>query len=72
MTAAEYAKQLNAEAQVYMDANPGHWIGMLADDDEHWAEYGIFTAEQLGAYLDACVEKATTDADRYYYEMENA
>lgn len=71
MTAAEYAKQLNAEAQVYMDQNPGHWIGMLADDDQHWAEYGIFTAEQLMDYLDACVEKATTDADVRYFEMEN-
>lgn len=72
MTASEYAIQLNNEAKEYMIANPGHWIGMLAEDAENWAEYGIFTADQLGAYLDRCVEEATTDADRYYFEMENA
>lgn len=72
MTASEYAKQLNAESREYMAANPGHWIGELAEDEQHWAEYGIHTAEQLMAYLDKCVEEATTDADRYYFEMENA
>ena len=71
MTASEYAKELNADAQKYMEQNPGHWIGMLAEDEEHWAEYGIYTADELGAYLDACVEAATTDADRNYYDNDN-
>lgn len=71
MTASERAQQINAESRAYMAANPGVWIGELAEDVEHWAEYGIFTADQLDAYLDRCVEEATTDADRYFFENDD-
>jgi hypothetical protein len=29
----------------------------LTQDLDHWAEYGITTATQLGDYLDGCVER---------------
>ena len=67
-TAVELAKEINADARARMAANEGLWIGELAEDYEHWAEYGIYTADELGAYLDACVEAATTPADRNYFD----
>ena len=30
---------------------------MLTTDLAHWAEYGITTKDQLGDYLDGCVER---------------
>ena len=35
---------------------------MLTSDLAHWAEYGITTKDQLGDYLDECVQKEY-DAD---------
>lgn len=70
-TAVDLAKELNASAQKWMDEAPEgdfRWAGLLAEDAEHWAEYGIYTADELGAYLDQCVEDATTDADRDYFD----
>ena len=29
----------------------------LTTDLKHWAEYGIYTKDQLGDYLDECVQK---------------
>ena len=34
----------------------------LTSDLAHWAEYGIYTKDQLGDYLDECVQKEY-DAD---------
>lgn len=67
-TAVELAKEINADARARMAETDGLWIGELAEDYEHWAEYGIYTADELGAYLDACVEAATTQADRNYFD----
>ena len=30
---------------------------LLTDDLDHWAEYGIYTKDQLGDYLDDCVQR---------------
>lgn len=74
MTASEYAIQYNAEQAAWVAEDPANrWSGTLAEEPEHWAEYGIFTAEQLMDYLDACDAKWTTDADRNYFDsLENA
>ena len=47
-----YINQLNEAAQKDMDADPNLWIGELTNDPDHWAEYGVYTPKQLGAYLD--------------------
>ena len=36
---------------------------LLTDDLKHWAEYGITTKEQLGDYLDGCVERENSKYD---------
>ena len=30
---------------------------LLTDDLDHWAGYGIYTKDQLGDYLDDCVQR---------------
>ncbi len=75
---AEYLAMFNANCAEWVAAGPNRWSSGLTDDLAHWAEYGITTAEQLGAYLDAeCAKEArkaayddmyTTTADREYFE----
>jgi hypothetical protein len=48
---------MNADAKRWEEAAPGRWASMLVTDPAHWAEIGIETADELGSYLDACVEK---------------
>ena len=52
MTLVEHINNINAKAQAKMDANPNTYIGIFTNDPEHWAEYGIYTPEQFGQYLD--------------------
>lgn len=62
--------EINDEARAWMAAGPGRWQGLLSEDPMWWSEaYGITTAEDLDAYLDAQVEAATSAADRRYYGM---
>lgn len=42
----------NAQSQAEMDANPNIWIGMIVDDLDHWAEYGIYSPAQYDRYMD--------------------
>lgn len=42
MTLTEYIADLNAKSEGFK----------LTEDLNHWAEYGIHTAEELGDYLD--------------------
>ena len=51
MTLKERLDQRNQESKEFMAANPGSWSSRLTDDLDHWAGYGITTAEQLEAYL---------------------
>ena len=44
----EYIYDLNSKAK-------GGFV--LTTDLKHWAEYGIHTKDQLGDYLDGCVER---------------
>ena len=50
----DYIIDLNAKA------NGGF---MLTQDLKHWAEYGITTKEELGDYLDGCVERENSKYD---------
>ena len=52
MTLTERLTQINEESQKHMDDNPGDWVGMLTTDPSHWAEYGVYSAEQLNEYLE--------------------
>ena len=36
---------------------------LLTQDLKHWAEYGITTKDQLGDYLDGCVERENSKYD---------
>ena len=36
---------------------------LLTADLKHWAEYGITTKDQLGDYLDGCVERENSKYD---------
>lgn len=74
-----YIKRINADAA-------GGFL--LTDDLDHWAKYGIYTKEQLGRYLDGCVEREQAqslatdddydrtmpecDDDPYYRECRSA
>ena len=57
MTLAEKLKQINDEAKQFMLDNPDGWSSGLTDSLEHWAGYGITTAEQLDDYLAACFDR---------------
>lgn len=71
----------NAEMQAWIDANPGSWGTIFHTDIPHWNESGIFTAEDLDDYLDACFQREMQKsawygdeefemnaADRNYYD----
>ena len=47
MTLLQHLESLNAEAQAWMDANPGDWCSMWTTDLDHWAEMGVFTVEDF-------------------------
>lgn len=71
MTLQERLIQINDEARAWMAAGPGRWQGLFVEDPAWWLErYGITTAEQLDAYIDAECERNTSDADRRYYGWE--
>ena len=55
-TAAESIDLRHYIKMINRDAAGGF---LLTDDLDHWAEYGIYTKEQLGDYLDDCVAKET-------------
>ena len=61
MSLVERIAEINRDSQLWMEAAPGRWAGMLCSDPEHWFEYGIYTAEQLDEYLDDCCERETGD-----------
>ena len=50
MTLLQHLESLNAEAQKWMDENPGSWSSMWTLDLTHWAEMGIYTADDFIRY----------------------
>jgi hypothetical protein len=42
-----HIKGINEKSRQEMAENPGTFIGLLAEDREHWNDQGIFTTEQF-------------------------
>ena len=47
MTLLQHIESLNAQAQAWMDANPGDWCSKYTDDMSYWYDMGIFTVEDF-------------------------
>ena len=54
MTLLERLNQINAEQIAFMAQHPQNWAGLLTTDLNHWAQYGVYTAEQLDHCLGSC------------------
>ena len=46
-TLLQHIESLNAQAQAWMDSNPGDWCSMYTDDMSHWYDMGIYTVEDF-------------------------
>lgn len=47
-----HIKSKNAKSRKEMERNPNIWIGMIVEDPEHWAKYGVYTPAQYDRYMD--------------------
>ncbi len=53
-----YLQELNEKSRQWVaEDSKNRWAGILCEDLNHWAEYGIVTVEQLKASFDADYEK---------------
>ena len=58
----KHIESINAEAQARMDAEPGLWCSMWTTDLDHWADYGVFTANDFDRHnLIASISDASKD-----------
>lgn len=64
-TAQDLAEELNAQADECMAESPNLLILKLVEDQDHWAQSGIFSGEQLAAYLDACAAEEERELSWY-------
>ena len=46
-TLLQHIESLNAQAQAWMDANPGDWCSMYTDDMSYWYDMGVYTVEDF-------------------------
>ena len=46
-TLLQHIESLNAQAQAWMDANPGDWCSKYTDDMSYWYDMGVFTVEDF-------------------------
>ena len=70
-TLLQHIESLNAQAQAWMDANPGDWCSKWTTDLAHWAEYGVFTAEDFIRHnLIASISDASKDLFGFRMRME--
>ena len=51
MTLLQHLQNINAKSKAKMAKTPGLWIGMITEDLDHWAGYGVHTPEQLDRYF---------------------
>ena len=51
MTLLQHLQNINAKSKAEMAKTPGLWIGMITEDLDHWAGYGVHTPEQLDRYF---------------------
>lgn len=59
---------INVQARMSAAATGGTVVLELTEDLDHWFSYGIFSADALNEYLDACA--AYDWKDDLYYEQE--
>ena len=50
-TLLAHIQKRNAETQAWVDAAEGRWAGMIVEDLEHWAGYGVTTVAQYDRYM---------------------
>ena len=64
MTLLELIQSKNAESAAWVAEDPeNRWVGMLTEDLDHWAEYGVYTAEDYERYeLTTYIYEAHKDA----------
>jgi len=51
---ATHIKNINSKHKAEMESNPNVWIGMVVEDLDHWAQYGVYTPAQFDRYQDEC------------------
>ena len=51
MTLLQHLQNINTKSKEKMAKTPGLWIGMITEDLDHWADYGVHTPEQLDRYF---------------------
>jgi hypothetical protein len=52
-----HIKRINEQSRAWQAAGPNRWAGILAEEPEHWALYGIYTLADFHAMQDAEDEK---------------
>lgn len=63
MTLLEHIKEINAKSKAWMEAEEGRWAGMVTEDLDHWASYGITTVAQYERWnLETLVYECHKDA----------
>jgi len=53
----EHINKINAESKKEMELEKHLWVGMLTNDPDHWAEYGVHTVADLELYLEREYER---------------
>lgn len=47
-----HIQELNAKTKAWIDEDPDNrWAGMLVEEADHWAEYGVYTVEQFERHM---------------------
>ena len=70
-TLLQHLESLNAQAQAWMDANPGDWCSKWTTDLDHWAEYGVYTADDFIRHnLIASISDASKDLFGFRMRMD--
>ena len=67
----KHLESLNAQAQAWMDANPGDWCSKWTLDLDHWAELGVYTADDFIRHnLIASISDASKDLFGFRMRMD--
>tara|TARA_R110002060_G_scaffold33106_1_gene43802 strand:+ start:337 stop:759 length:423 start_codon:yes stop_codon:yes gene_type:complete len=48
----EHIKSLNEASRKHMEEHYGDWVGLLAEDEDHWRAMGITTVPQLNRHFE--------------------
>ena len=65
-----HIQNLNAKTQAWIDEDPANrGAGMLVDEPEHWARYGVYTVAQFEHYM-AASDVYEVTKERYGYRPD--